>query len=158
MHKAVLTAAVLAALSVSAVAQQGAMSGQQMHPQSQALPDSPQALTGYQISPQRLSASQVREIQQALEDRGDSSVRVNGEWGADTEAALKNFQKSENMISQTGQLDFPTLLALGLDPLSFGLADASETTGQAPSADAPQQQKLGTPEQTLPQSSSGHVR
>ncbi len=162
MHKAVLTAAALAALSMSAAAQQGGMSGQtgqQMHPQSQILPDSPQALTDYQISPQHLSASQVREIQQALEDRGDSSVRVNGEWGPDTEAALKNFQKSENMISQTGQLDFPTLLALGLDPLSFGLTGASETTGQAPRGDALQQQRMpGIPEQTLPQSSGGHVR
>ena len=162
MHKAVLTAAAVAALSVSAVAQQSGMSGQtgqQMHPQSHALPDSSQALTGYQISPQQLSSSQVREIQQALEDRGDSSVRVNGEWGPDIEAALKNFQKSENMISQTGQLDFPTLLALGLDPLSFGLGGASETTGQAPHGDALQQQRMpGMPEQTLPQSSGGHVR
>jgi peptidoglycan hydrolase-like protein with peptidoglycan-binding domain len=163
MHKAVLTAAALAALSVSAVAQQSGMSGQtgqQMHPQSNALPDSSQALAGYQISPQQLSSSQVREIQQALEDRGGYSVRVNGEWGPDTEAALKNFQKSENMISQTGQLDFPTLLALGLDPLSFGLAGASETetTGQAPREDAPQQQMPGTPEQTLPPSGGGHIR
>jgi peptidoglycan hydrolase-like protein with peptidoglycan-binding domain len=161
MHKAILTAAALAALSVSAVAQQSGMSGQtgpQMHPQSETLPGSSQALAGYQISPQRLSSSQVREIQQALEDRGDSSVRVNGEWGTDTEAALKNFQKSENMISQTGQLDFPTLLALGLDPLSFGLAGANETTGQAPRGDAPQQRMPGMPEQTLPQGSGGHVR
>ena len=157
MHKAVLTAAALGALSVSAVAQQGGMTEQQMHPQSQALQDSPQALTGYQISPQQLSSSQVREIQQALEDRGDSSVSVNGEWGPDTEAALKSFQKSENMISQTGQLDFPTLLALGLDPLSFGLG-ASETTGQAPRGDALQQRMPGMPEQTLPPNSGGHVR
>jgi peptidoglycan hydrolase-like protein with peptidoglycan-binding domain len=159
MHKAFLTAAALAALSVSAMAQQdGGQTGQPTHPQSHNLPDSSQALTGYQISPQQLSSSQVREIQQALEDRGDSSVRVNGEWGPDTEAALKNFQKSENMISQTGQLDFPTLLALGLDPLSFGLAGASETTGQAPRADGLQQQRMpGTPEQTLPPS-SGHIR
>jgi peptidoglycan hydrolase-like protein with peptidoglycan-binding domain len=158
MHKAVLTAAALAALSVSAVAQQGGVSGQTgQQMQSQALPDSSQALAGYQISPQQLSSSQVREIQQALEDRGDSSVRVNGEWGPDTEAALKNFQKSENMISQTGQLDFPTLLALGLEPLSFGLG-ASETTGQSPRGDDSQQQRMpGTPEQTLP-GSGGHVR
>ena len=160
MHKAVLTAAALAALSVSAVAQQGGMSGQtgqQMQPQSRALPDSSQALAGYRISPQQLSSSQVRAIQQALEDRGDSSVRVNGEWGPDTEAALKNFQKSENMISQTGELDFPTLLALGLDPLSFGLG-ASETTGQAPRGDALQQRMPGTLEQTLRPSNGGHVR
>src|SRR5262249_59145856 len=118
---------------------------------------SSQALAGYRISPQRLSSSQVRAIQQALEDRGDSSVRVNGEWGPDTEAALKNFQKSENMISQTGELDFSTILALGLDPLSFGLVGAGETTGQA-RGDASQQQRMpGTPEQTVPHS-DGQVR
>jgi len=150
---------------MSAVAQQGGISGQsqigqQMQPQSRTLPDSSQALAGYQISPQQLSSSQVREIQQALEDRADSSVRVDGEWGPDTEAAIKNFQKSENMISQTGELNFPTILALGLDPLSFGLAGASETTGQALRGDASQEQQrtLDTPEQTLPQSNGGQVR
>src|SRR5262249_29668046 len=116
MHKTVLAAAALAALSVSAVAQQGSVTGQvetgqEPGPQSRTLPDSSQALAGYRISPQQLSASQVREIQQALEERGDNSVRVDGEWGPDTEAALKNFQKSENMISQSGELDFPTILA-----------------------------------------------
>jgi peptidoglycan hydrolase-like protein with peptidoglycan-binding domain len=164
MHKAMLTAAALAALSVAAMAQQGSLSGQsqtgqQMPPQSGALSDSSQALAGYRISPQQLSSSQVRAIQQALEDRGDRSVRVNGEWGPDTEAALKNFQKSENMISQTGELDFPTILALGLDPLSFGLAGADETTGQAPRGDAAQQQRApGTPEQTVPHSGGRQVR
>ncbi len=163
MHKAVLTAAALAALSVSAVAQQGSVTGQsetrqQMQPQSRALPDSSQALAGYQISPQQLTSSQVREIQQALGDRGDSYVRVDGEWGPDTEVALKNFQKSENMISQAGELDFPTILALGLDPLSFGLAGASETTGQALRGGASEQRMPGTPEQILPQSSGEQVR
>jgi len=164
MHKAVLTAAALAALSVSAVAQQGSVTGQsetgqQVQPQSRTLPDPSQALARYQISPQQLTSSQVREIQQALGDRGDSSVRADGEWGPDTEVALKNFQKSENMISQTGELDFPTILALGLDPLSFGLAGASETTGQALRGGASEQQRMpGTPEQILPQSSGEQVR
>ncbi len=164
MHKAVLTAAALAALSVSAVAQQGIVTGQsetgqQVQPQSRTLPDLSQALAGYRISPQQLSAGQVREIQQALGDRGDGSVRVDGEWGPDTEAALKDFQKSENMISQTGELDFPTILALGLDPLSFGLAGASETTGQALRGGASQQQRMfDTPDETLPQSGGGQVR
>jgi peptidoglycan hydrolase-like protein with peptidoglycan-binding domain len=164
MHKAVLTAVALAALSVSAVAQQGGMNGQsqagqQPQPQSRALPDPSQALAGYQISPQQLNSSQVRQIQQALEERGVNSVRVDGEWGPDTEVALKNFQKLENMISQTGELDFPTILALGLDPLSFGLASGSETTGQAPRGGAAQQQRMpGAPEQTLPRSGGGQPR
>jgi peptidoglycan hydrolase-like protein with peptidoglycan-binding domain len=164
MHKAILTAAALAALAVSAVAQQGGTGGQsqtglQTPPQTGALSESSQALAGYRISPQQLSSSQVRAIQQALEERGDSSVRVNGEWGPDTEAAIKNFQKSENMISQTGELDFQTLLALGLDPLGLGLAGEGETTGQAPRGDASQQQRMpGTPGETPPHSGGGQVR
>ena len=151
MHKAVLIAVAMAALSVSAVAQQGDISeqsppGHQAQPQSPAFPGSPPALAGYQISPQQLSSSQVRAIQQALEEWGEEDVRVDGEWGADTEAALKNFQKSENMITQTGEVDLPTIVALGLDPLSFGLAGASETTGQAPdSATSPSQPLPGGP-------------
>jgi peptidoglycan hydrolase-like protein with peptidoglycan-binding domain len=126
----------IAALSVSAVAQQGGMSGQsqsgqQMQPQSGISSGSLQALAGSQISPEKLNESQVRDIQQALEDHGEESVRVDGEWGPDTEAALKNFQTSHNMISQTGALDSLTIMALGLDPSSFGLAASSETTGQA---------------------------
>ena len=107
MHKLILTAATVAALSASAAAQQGGISeqsqaGQQAQSQSRALPSASQVLAGHLISPQQLSSSQVREIQQALEDRGDGSVRVDGEWGPDTDEAIKNFQKSENMIPQTG--------------------------------------------------------
>src|SRR5258708_25078290 len=103
MHKAVLTAAAVAALSVSAVAQQSGMSGQtgpQMHSQSPTLPDSSQAMAGYHNSPQQLSSSPVREIQHAPEDRGGSNRRVNREGGAGTHAALKNFQKTEDISFQ----------------------------------------------------------
>src|SRR5215813_9594664 len=154
MHKAVLIAVAMAALSVSTVAQQGDISGQsppghRAQPQSPAFPGSPPA--GYQISPQQLSSSQVRAIQQALEEWGEEDVRVDGQWGADTEAALKNFQESENMIRQTGEVDLPTIVALGLDPLSFGLAGGSETTGQAPDrATSPPQPLPGSPTQTAP--------
>ena len=126
MHKAVLTAAALAALSVSAVAQQSGMSGQtgqQMHPQSDALPDSSQALAGYQISPQQLSPSQVREIQQALEDRGDGSVSVNGEWGPDTEAALKLPKIGEHDFANRSA-GFPD--AFGTRPRPFELRSRRE--------------------------------
>jgi peptidoglycan hydrolase-like protein with peptidoglycan-binding domain len=161
MHKTVLTAVAMAALSMSAVAQQSGQSqtAQQIQPQSGTFPGSSQALAGHQISPQQLSTSQVREIQQALENRGERSVHVNGEWGPETEAALKNFQKSENMAAQTGELDPLTLTALGLDPLSFGLASSIETTGQAPSGGTAQQHRMqGTPEQPVPQNGSGQIR
>jgi hypothetical protein len=167
MHKAILAALAVAALSGPAVAQQGDLSGQsatgqQMQPQSPTSPDSSdssQVLADYRISPQQLSANQVRQIQQALEARGHHAVRVNGEWGSDTEAALKDFQKSQNMTSQTGELNLPTIMALGLDPSSFGLAGGSETTGQAPRGGTSQQQQMpGTPQRTMPPSGGRQSR
>jgi len=163
MRIGILTAAALAALSVSAAAQQqGGISGQsqtgqQVEPQSGSPLGSSHALAGHRILPQRLNTSQVREIQQALKDRGERSVRVNGEWGSETEAALQNFQKSEDITSQAGELDAPTIAALGLDPSSFGLLGISETTGQAPQGGASQQMQ-GAPEQTIPQSGGGRTR
>lgn len=167
MHKAIPAALALAALSGPAVAQQSGLNGQsptgqQMQPQSRTSPDSSdssQVLAGYQISPQQLSSTQVRQIQQALEARGHSAVRVNGEWGPDTAAALRDFQRSQNMNSQAGALDLPTIMALGLDPSSFGLAGASETTGQAPRGDgAPQQQMQGMPQPPMPQNGGRQAR
>jgi peptidoglycan hydrolase-like protein with peptidoglycan-binding domain len=136
MHKAILAAVAAAALFAPAMAQQINMNGQPetgLEPQAQPQPvqGSSQALAGHPVSPQLLSSHQIRDIQQALEARGAHAIRVDGQWGADMEAAVRNFQKSENLISQNGELDPLTLMALGLNPLSFGLSGTSETTGQA---------------------------
>jgi peptidoglycan hydrolase-like protein with peptidoglycan-binding domain len=136
MHKATLAAVAAAALFAPAVAQQLNVNGQSesgLDPQAQPQPaqGSSQALAAHPISPELLSSHQIRDIQQALEARGARAIRVDGQWGADMEAAIRDFQKSENLISQNGELDPLTLMALGLDPLSFGLSGASETTGQA---------------------------
>jgi hypothetical protein len=144
MHKAILAAVAGAALLAPALAQQVNMNGQSQisqsqtsqsqtsdEPQAQQIPGSSQAIAGHAISPQLLSSQQIRDIQQALEVRGANSIRVDGEWGPDIEAAVRNFQKAENLILQNGELDLLTLMALGLNPLSFGLSGASDTTGQA---------------------------
>jgi peptidoglycan hydrolase-like protein with peptidoglycan-binding domain len=149
MHKAILTAAAVVALSAPAIAEQP---GQQLNntnrqpeagqaAQPQAYPASPQIRAGQPISPQLLNSRQVREIQQALEARRAGAVRVTGEWGPDVEAAVRNFQKSENLISQNGELDALTLTSLGLNPLSYGLSGAAETTGQALRDGAAQQER-----------------
>jgi peptidoglycan hydrolase-like protein with peptidoglycan-binding domain len=131
MYKVILTAAVVVALSAPAVAEQINQNGQSQTGQAaQPAPASPHIRAGQPISPRLLNSHQVREIQQALEARRAGAVRVDGEWGPDVEAALRNFQKSENLISQNGELDALTLAALGLNPLSYGLS-ANETTGQA---------------------------
>jgi peptidoglycan hydrolase-like protein with peptidoglycan-binding domain len=139
MHKTILAAAAAAALFApavgqSAVAQQIDMNGQPettLEPQAQPVQGSSQALAGRPVSPELLSTHQIRDIQQALEARGAHAIRVDGQWGPDIEAAVRDFQKSENLLSQNGELDPLTLIALGLDPLSFGMSGASETTGNA---------------------------
>ena len=138
MYKAVLVAVAAAALVAPAVAQQTNMDRQSQNGQeSLGQPEASQPLASHAIAPELLSAHQIRDIQQALEARGAPSMRSDGQWGPDVEAAIRNFQKSENMISQNGELDPLTLMALGLNPLSFGLSGTSETTGQAVRDSAP---------------------
>jgi peptidoglycan hydrolase-like protein with peptidoglycan-binding domain len=144
MHKSILAAAAAAALLAPAAAQQIDMNRQPetgQEPQAQPRPfqGSSQALAGRPVSPELLSTHQIRDIQQALEARGADAIRVDGQWGPDIEAAVRDFQKSENLISQNGELDPLTLMALGLDPLSFGMSAAGETTGKAARDDTPRE-------------------
>ena len=154
MHKAILAAWAAAALFAPAAAQQINTNGQfqaGQGPQAQPQPiqGASQALAVRPVLPEHLSSHQIRDIQQALEARGAHAIRVDGQWGPDIEAAVRNFQQTENLITQNGQLDPLTLIALGLNPLSFGLS-ANETTGQAARDDAmPQEQRQEAPEQPV---------
>jgi peptidoglycan hydrolase-like protein with peptidoglycan-binding domain len=145
MHKSVLAAVAAAALFAPAVGQAADINNRQLEtgqePQVQPRPveGSSQASAGRPVSPELLSTRQIRDIQQALEARGAHAIRVDGQWGDDIEAAVRNFQKSENLISQNGELDALTLIALGLNPLTFGMSGASETTGQAARDNAPRE-------------------
>jgi peptidoglycan hydrolase-like protein with peptidoglycan-binding domain len=76
-----------------------------------------------QISPRHLSTTEVRKIQQALDDKGFKSGRVDGSWGPETEAALKDFQRWA-MLSPTGEVDPISITVLGLNVADFDLARA----------------------------------
>jgi len=76
-----------------------------------------------QISPRHLSESEVRKIQQALDDRGFKSGKVDGSWGPGTEAAFKDFQKWAT-LSPTGEVDPISIAVLGLNVGDFELARA----------------------------------
>jgi peptidoglycan hydrolase-like protein with peptidoglycan-binding domain len=157
MYKAILAALAATVLFAPAVAQQSnvngpSRTGQEALQRTRPIAGASQGLAGEAISPRLLTSGQVRNIQRALEARGANPIRVDGEWGPDVEAALRAFQKSKNIISQNGELDSLTLMALGLDPLGFGLPDVSETTGEAardrvPPEDMPEQPLLGDGEQ-----------
>ncbi len=139
MHKTILAAVAAAALFAPAVAQQMNPTGPHGQPpagqdpqmQQQPAAGAAHGLAGRPLAPELLNARQIQDIQKALEARGAHSIRQDGQWGPDMETAVRNFQKAENLISQNGELDPLTLMALGLNPLSFGLSGAGETTGQA---------------------------
>lgn len=61
-----------------------------------------------------VSAAGVRQIQQALTQKGYSTGNVDGRWNAQTTAAARSFQQAQNM-EPTGTLTIPLVYGLGLD-------------------------------------------
>jgi hypothetical protein len=59
------------------------------------------------------NASQVREVQEALKAQGHDPGPVDGTMGAQTQEALRAFQKSKD-LPVTGQLDSKTIDELGI--------------------------------------------
>jgi peptidoglycan hydrolase-like protein with peptidoglycan-binding domain len=55
------------------------------------------------------------QIQQALADKGFFTGSVNGVWGPDSVAALKQFQESQH-LAVDGKIGSLSLIALGLGP------------------------------------------
>jgi len=63
---------------------------------------------------QQLSKDKVKEIQEALKDKGNDPGQIDGIMGPKTQQALRAFQKSEN-LQVTGRVDEKTASALGVD-------------------------------------------
>lgn len=57
----------------------------------------------------------VRSVQQALNDKGYNAGPMDGQWGPATEDAVRKFQRASG-LPETGQLERPTLNALGVAP------------------------------------------
>ena len=66
---------------------------------------------------QQPDSDRIREIQQALQDKG-YSVEATGVWGQTSIEALKKFQEDQNLSNSSGRgkLDSLTLITLGLGP------------------------------------------
>lgn len=103
------------------------------------------------INPMQLTRQQVRQVQRALDKMGFNARKVDGIWGPETAAALRNFQQS-NGIDAHGHLTRQTLAKLGVNwasskqqPSTVGYGDnkdqnmskpnhkVSETTGSGSS-------------------------
>ena len=63
----------------------------------------------------------IRRVQQTLNKRGFDAGHVDGVWGPQTTAAIRNFQMKEHLPA-SGRLDERTMTALGL-------SNRSDTTG-----------------------------
>ena len=61
----------------------------------------------------RYDPTLVRDVQQALNDKGYSAGPVDGQWGPNTENAVRRFQQASG-LPQTGELERSTLSALGV--------------------------------------------
>jgi hypothetical protein len=75
-----------------------------------------------------------REIQQALADKGFFKGAIDGNWGADSVQALKDFQQSAN-LDVDGKLGALSLIELGLGPKRSYASKA-----EVPQPDAPRAQ------------------
>jgi len=77
-----------------------------------------------------LSPAQIKQVQEALDQKGFHVGHADGVVGRDTRQALSDFQRRQK-LPQTGLLDDQTLQALGIDRnVSAG---GAATTGAAPS-------------------------
>jgi peptidoglycan hydrolase-like protein with peptidoglycan-binding domain len=56
---------------------------------------------------------QIRQVQEALKAKGHDPGPVDGTMGAETQEALRAFQKAED-LPVTGQLDSETISKLGV--------------------------------------------
>ena len=77
----------------------------------QILSDKAIIFTGAPIS---IGPSGVKQIQQALQQKGFKDVAVDGKWSEGASAAIKKFQESQK-LEQTGSINLRTLKALGFN-------------------------------------------
>lgn len=65
--------------------------------------------------PTHPDAERYKEIQQALADKGYFKGDINGRWGDDSVAAMKQFQ-ADQKLPDDGKISAPALIGLGLGP------------------------------------------
>ena len=63
--------------------------------------------------PVQMSSKQVTDLQQKLKQQGFYNGQIDGKWGPETQTAVKDFQKKED-LPVTGQLDPQTMQKLGI--------------------------------------------
>lgn len=91
------------------------------------------------------SPEQVRQVQQALKDKGKDPGPIDGVMGPQTKSALKDYQQDEG-LKATGQLDTATLAKLGVSDSS-----SPSAAPRPPSSMDTEKEKRGGDTQSTPQ-------
>jgi peptidoglycan hydrolase-like protein with peptidoglycan-binding domain len=101
-----------------------------------------------------LSPSMIRKVQQNLKQAGLYNARVDGVWGPQTEAAVRDYQQQHNM-NATGELDQQTL-----DAMNLGTSNTNQSSATNPNngnnGQQPASQRYGS-NYNAPSSSSGQA-
>ena len=83
---------------------------------------------------QPLPSAAVQTVQDRLRQSGVYTGRIDGIWGADSQASLERFQQA-HQLQVTGQLNQATAATLGLDPGTLVATPAAVPAAPPPPAD-----------------------
>jgi peptidoglycan hydrolase-like protein with peptidoglycan-binding domain len=87
---------------------------------------------------QGMDSETIKQVQQALNDKGHDAGPVDGIMGPKTQQGLKDFQKAQGM-RESGRLDQQTLSALGVQgQSSVGASGQRDAMGSAAGAGQPE--------------------
>ncbi len=88
-------------------------------------------------SQQAPTTDRYKEIQQALVAKGYLHGEPNGEWGAESQDALKRFQTDQS-LTPDGKVNSLSLIAMGLGPKRMAAQSQAPAPLEAPRTDVPQ--------------------
>jgi hypothetical protein len=100
---------------------------------------------------QHWSKDKVKEIQEALKDKGFDPGAADGVIGPETNQAIREFQKSNN-LQVTGRIDEKTAGALGVD--GSGMGGSTSSVHNDPSG---RQQESGNPSESTAEKTGAKV-
>lgn len=91
----------------------GSSSGSSSHAQTSSSAAGGSSSASGASSQGSLASSTIEQLQRTLNDKGFDAGPVDGNWGPQTQSALRNFQQAKG-LKATGQPDPQTLSALGV--------------------------------------------
>lgn len=87
-------------------------------------------------SQQAPTAERYKEIQDSLASKGYFKGEANGQWGPESDDALKRFQADQN-LTPDGKMSSLSIIALGLGPKRLTAQSSAKPANPPPAPDTP---------------------